>query len=343
LTPDAERTLLNAIRDSWGRENRAMFRGALRPPVLALSRGGPLGSWTPAGRLLTLDRDLVARAPWGQVVEVLRHELAHQYVHEVLGVHDQTAHGDAFRRVCARQGVDARAAGWPDARDAEESPIVRRVRKLLALADSPEPHEAAAAMAKARRLMAEHALPPGGDAPQFTTAWPGEVWLRRPAWARQLGGLLTVHFQVAAIWIPALHRASGQWGSQLEISGSASDVDVAGYVWDFVVGHGERGFRAIRPPPRGQGAQARYLSGVVAGLHERLDAAARRSPSEALVHVGPAGLDAYMHARHPTVRHQRVSVRIDGSFDRGRAAGHALQIRPGVGAGGPPRGGLPGP
>ena len=41
------------------------------------------------------------------MVEVLKHEMAHQYAHEILGARDESAHGEAFRTVCQRLGIDA--------------------------------------------------------------------------------------------------------------------------------------------------------------------------------------------------------------------------------------------
>ena len=57
-------------------------------------------------------------------------------------------------------GVDARASGVPDAApaDAVEVKVVERIARLLALAESPNRHEAEAAMAAAQRLMLKHNL-----------------------------------------------------------------------------------------------------------------------------------------------------------------------------------------
>ena len=70
------------------------------------------------------------------LVEVLKHEMAHQFVDEVLGVHDEPDHGPVFRQVCDERGIDARAAGAPDA-DRARDHVLDRIAKLLALAGSP--------------------------------------------------------------------------------------------------------------------------------------------------------------------------------------------------------------
>ena len=65
------------------------------------------------------------------------------------------AHGPEFRRVCAERSIDARAAGAP-ARPAGEDHVLDRIAKLLALAESPNEHEAQAAMSAAQRLMLKY-------------------------------------------------------------------------------------------------------------------------------------------------------------------------------------------
>jgi hypothetical protein len=69
-----------------------------------------LGRWAGSTRRLELSRPLVLARPWPEVRSVLEHEMAHQFVDEVLGIHDETAHGQTFQQVCAERGID-RVAG----------------------------------------------------------------------------------------------------------------------------------------------------------------------------------------------------------------------------------------
>ena len=89
------------------------------------------------------------------VREVLKHEMAHQFVHEVLGHQEEPSHGPSFQRVCQQLGIDPRASAVPAAQR-ESSPIIERIHKLFALAGSQNPHEAEAAMRMAHRLMLKH-------------------------------------------------------------------------------------------------------------------------------------------------------------------------------------------
>jgi hypothetical protein len=168
LTAQLERALTRELANAWRVLNATHFKAALRAPTFALvPSNAQLGRWVPATRTLEISRPLVLSSPWGVVVEVLKHEMAHQYAYEVLGAHDETAHGPAFRKVCERYGIDASATGLPStpgpaARDpasaGPEQRMIERIAKLLALAESPNVHEAEAAMAAAQRLMLKHNL-----------------------------------------------------------------------------------------------------------------------------------------------------------------------------------------
>src|SRR5690349_11084953 len=97
LSAALEAALLRALADTWDDVNRTHFGGRLRRPVLALHDGpGRLGQWSGERRQLSLSRALVWEQPWGVVREVLRHEVAHQFVDQILQAHDESAHGPAF-------------------------------------------------------------------------------------------------------------------------------------------------------------------------------------------------------------------------------------------------------
>ena len=96
LSAALEAALLRALGATWDELNHNHFRGRMRRPVFALSDGARLGAWIGERRTLELSRALVLEQAWSVVREVCKHEMAHQFVDEVLQIHDQTAHGPAF-------------------------------------------------------------------------------------------------------------------------------------------------------------------------------------------------------------------------------------------------------
>ena len=118
----------------------------MRPPNLELMDDQRLlGAWVAATRTIRVDRRLAVDGPWHQAAEVLRHEMAHQFVAEVLGVVGERSHGPAFATACDRLGVDAVAAGLSEAPGPLMPARMETIRKLLALATSPSRHEAESA------------------------------------------------------------------------------------------------------------------------------------------------------------------------------------------------------
>jgi hypothetical protein len=339
-----EAALLRELRATYGELAQNHFRGALRPAVVAFSDTiRRLGAWDRATRTLSLSRQLVFREPWGAVREVLKHELAHQYVDEVLGIQDEAAHGPAFLEVCRVRGIDATAAGLPSAGGPQapgSNPIVRRIMRLLALGSSTNVHEAEAATNEARRLMLLHNVDAAASvaAEGFSFRHVGPVKARSDASARILAGILGRHFFVSVIWVPSFVAATGRRGHVLELCGTAANLDVATYVHGFLADTAERLWRAHKAAAgiASDHERRRFLAGVMTGVGEKLAAGERQSRQEGLVVHRDAQREAYLRQRYP-----RQSTRSAGAFTRtrayeqGREAGRRIELqRPVAGAAG---------
>jgi len=325
-----EPVLLRELSRSWAELNRIHFEGALRPPVLQLvSARRRLGFWQRTGRTLALSRPLVLERSWGMVLEVLRHEMAHQYVDEILGVLDETAHGPAFRRVCQERAIDARAAGEPRDSGTQETPaILRKIHALLALADSPNRHEAEAAMRAAHRMMRQYNVDAAPGRYGFRHL--GSPTGRVPSHHRILAGILGEHFFVQPIWVFGWDPQRDARGRVLEICGRDENLAIASHVHDFVLATAERSWMAHRKTAglRGNRERRTYLQGVMTGLYEQLQAQARACEETGLVWTGDADLQNYLARRHP----RRVRGRARGSvvgpaWTAGRDAGRRLVLR----------------
>src|SRR6187551_3850566 len=158
LSSELERAALHAIIRTWEDLNGALFRFQLTRPALELvDSSSRLGRWHGGLRAIEIARSLLLDHGWGVLVEVLKHEMAHQYVDEVLGQPDDAMHGAVFRQVCEERGIDSSAAGVPGAaKPAAEQHLLERIAKLLALAESSNEYEAQAAMSAAQRLMLKY-------------------------------------------------------------------------------------------------------------------------------------------------------------------------------------------
>jgi hypothetical protein len=334
LTASLEAALVRELRAAFWQINDAYFRTALKAPTLELVlHRSTLGRWVPATRTIEISRPLVLERAWAAVVEVLKHEMAHQYVHEILGETGEAPHGRAFQETCARMGIDARASGVPDvpASGGEEDKVVERIARLLALAESPNRHEAEAAMAAAQRLMLKHNLETARSprAHDYGHAHLGDPSGRVGEHERLVAMILGKHFFVEAIWVPAYRPLEGKRGSVLEIVGSRSNLAIAEYVHAFLLETAERLWRDHRTSQgiRSNRDRRTYLAGVMVGFADTLTRQQARSRDEGLVWVRDGDLAAHFRRRHPHVRNVRhAGQRRTDAWAHGREAGRKIVL-----------------
>ena len=306
LSAELLRLSLQAVRREYDHLNGALFEWRLRVPTLAWlepGAGTQLGRWNPGERRLSLAPRLLD-VGWGELLEVVKHEMAHQYVSEVLGVRE-APHGPVFRDVCRRRGIDARASGVPERPAASpDSDALAKIRRLLSLAASDNPHEAETAMATAQRLLLKHNLDlalAADDTPSFCYRHLGEPSGRVFEYVRLLALLLHEHFFVQALWVPVWRPRAGKSGSVLEVCGTRENVDLAEYVHDFLLRAAERLWVQHR---RTRGLRSNrdrrdYLAGVMTGFRSKLDAQREAHHGQGLVWQGDPALNAYFKSRHP--------------------------------------------
>jgi hypothetical protein len=245
-----------------------------------------LGRWLPALRTIELSRRLLLDHGWGVLEEVLKHEMAHQYVDEVL----------------------------------------------------PNEHEAQAAMSAAQRLMLKHnieASVSGGSA-SYCFRHLGSPTGRVSEHERRLAMILDEFFFVQVIWVPVWRVLEAKRGSVLEVCGARDNVELAAYVYDFLLYTADALYRADRKRrgDRSHAARRKFLAGVMSGFHERLTQERRGSAAQGLVWVGDAELSGYFRRRRPHVRWARHSVSHGGeAYSRGQTAGRNIVLHRGVKSG----------
>lgn len=335
LTVQLERAALRAIRHHYDDLNSTFFRfRLLRPAFRLCDSSSRLGCWHREERCLEISRSLLLQHGWGVVVEVLKHEMAHQYVDEVLGAIDERAHGPTFTAVCAERGIDARAAGLPVSA-AGPRPVLERVAKLLALAESPNEHEAQAAMNAARRLMLKYNLSELSSAAErnYSFRHLGQPTGRVSEAERVLANILGDHFFVDCIWVPVWRASEGKRGSVLEVCGSLDNLEMAEYVHSFLMHTAEALWREHKRGQKIRGNRDRraYVAGVMVGFRDQLREQTRRDAKEGLVWVGDPELGDYFRQRHPRIRWTRhASSRGSEAHQQGRQAGQQIVLHRGV-------------
>jgi hypothetical protein len=338
LSAELEIKLLARLVVEWEAINFTYFGDVLRRPVLRLSDTRErLGQWNGELHSLELSRSLVLEHSWGEVMEVLKHEVAHQFVDEWLRV-DETAHGPSFRRVCERLGIDARASGAASASSTADDPASRtvdRIRKLLALAQSPNQHEAEVAATTARRLMLKLNIEVEASGPAAAARRRyGFRHLGRPSGRilehdRRLASILTQYFFVQSLWIPVYRPLEGKRGTVLEICGLEANLVMAEHVHAFLSATAARlwsDYAHASGRSSNRDRQA-FLAGVMRGFEGKLAAQSKQFQEQGLVWVPTAELRGYFRRRYPKIQTvRRGGARRNDAYSEGHRAGGEIVL-----------------
>lgn len=335
LSAELEAAVVRALRDDWERINWSHLRRSLDVPAFLLSDARSfLGRWSRVDRTIEIARHLVMDHPWGMVVEVLKHEMAHQFADEVLGGTNETAHGPAFQRGCFRLGIDPAASGLPRVEGPipdDEARVLSRIAKLLALADSANRNEAESAMREAQRLMLKYNLGIAAALSQKSYSFRhlGEPTGRIQAHQRQLAALLGLHFFVEPIWISVHRPLDGTSGQVLEVCGTTANLEMAAHVHDFLLQSAERLWREHRKTNNIASDKLRrsYLTGVMRGFEEKLSQQARENQQEGLIWVKDAKLQDFLRTRYPRQENRRSETRTHpAAYVAGKQAGQSIVL-----------------
>jgi len=300
-----------------------------------------LGEWDPLVRTITIAEKHILSNPWTDVIATLKHEMAHQFVSEVMGVPQAAPHGPEFQKACAIFRIDSAASARPgelgsiDESGDERDRMLARVRDLLRLATSPNEHEAASAMRMAHKYLLKYNL----DLAQldrrlrYETRFLGKVSGRVQEWEYVLANILQEHFFVDVIHFASYDALANKHGTVLEVTGTRENLDGAEYAYHFVRNNAERlWLEHRRGHPRTGGTKLQYLAGLLRGFNRKLAEEKKGFEEErGLVWKGDPGLVEHRLYLHPRLRKISVGgVSRGDSFRAGEQDGRKMTIHGGV-------------
>jgi len=324
-------------------------------PVLRVDRlSGRWGLWDPVARTIRIASQLIEGYDWDVVIEILKHEMAHQMVTDFFG--QDEAHGPCFSRACQRLGVSdwasrcevdlaMRISHWKDRALSEpEERLLKKVEKLLSLATSSNEHEALLAMQRVRELYAKHNLDRLRERRES-----GMVYLllqpkrkRIERYESMIGSILCEHFSVKVIYSSLYDPKDLCEYKVIELLGARENVLMAEYVYQFLWDKIHHLWEQYRQEARKGGRSKRsYLLGVLWGFRERLNkakkedrAAARSNPrgerrlTQQLVAQEDRRLQEFVSRRHPRLVTRRSGGHLyDGhSYSAGIEQGLKLTL-----------------
>ena len=202
---ELERRILHGMACEWESALRNLApaeRQFVRRPLFTIKDlKTQWGNWSQVKREISLSRYLVLNYPWDSIRDVLLHEMAHQIAQQMPAALAETAHGPAFKRACAILGIDPVASrNYIPLQDRmlrktskRRDKIMIRIKKLMALAESQNRHEAEAAMLKAHELIAKYNVDQLDDRQdkEIISVFMGQPALRHPKEAYFLSPELT--------------------------------------------------------------------------------------------------------------------------------------------------------
>ena len=317
----------------------------LRKPSFSLrDMKSEWGYWSSQKNEICLSRNLVLNHSWDAVREILLHEMAHHFAEQALGNHNEPPHGPKFKRACDLLRANPKASGDYKPLDERilhdssgpEDKIMLRVKKLMALAQSQNQHEAEAATAKAHEFIAKYNIDllSRDKERHFTSIFVGTPALRHFREEYHLANLLQDFYFVHAIWVSAYVLEKGKMGNVLEISGTVQNVKIASYVHDFIKRYTDSQWHTYNKDNRYRLTD--FAVGVLEGFNSKLEAQAKKEEKIkekfGLIEIQDPLLQKHIKYRYPhTTTVRGKALRADRKvLNDGIGVGKELVISKGI-------------
>ena len=339
------------------------YKIALSKPVIEIHTNiSTWGTWDPLLRTIAISRRLVENYRWDCVLNILKHELAHQITTEHFKQPNE-AHGPYFKKACERLGLpskyqrascdltDADLRGECDIEIGKRG-ILEKVKKLLSLAQSPNEHEALLAMQKVQELNAKYninELPEQDlDDHSYLIIYTGRK--RLASYTKFICSILTSHYFVEVIFSDEYNAKLGERYKTIELLGTQQNVEMAEYVYHFLVNKIEQlwaGYREQSRTKLNRSAKNSYCIGLASGFHKKLDAMQAQTNEKCDVHSPKQELSSerkeivlrndlmlsqFMRTRFPRIRRVRSTARVGdtGSYSQGVSDGRNIVLHKGL-------------
>jgi len=281
---------------------------------------------------------LIFEQEWEVVLLVLKHEMAHQYVDTVLGG-SSVPHGAEFQAACLKLCIPFHAAcnfSFQENSKSVESSILRKIKKMFALAESSNENEARTAMVMANNLLLKHNISMAdiNNKKDYVHKFVGDVLSKTPSEFNIIANILTDYFFVLTIWAFSYDAKNDRKGSRLELSGTPENVEIAEYVYFFLVNQAESLWRKykIENNINSQKFRKSFVLGVIMGFREKLQQDRNSSKERGLIWLGDPQLNNYYHQLHPkTVSTTSSGLRVyEGVKNDGVSEGKNLKLHLGL-------------
>ncbi len=313
------------------------------------------GSWESQTRTLSIATRLITDYSWSTVLQVFKHEIAHQYVDEIIAIQEDP-HGPSFKQACEILGVEKWAQKSEihssvlladlshPSKSPEEEALLRRIERLLALSQSTNEHEALAAMNKVSELHEKYKISQLSleSSDEFKTHIIDHKVRRLASFHGSLASILINYFSVHVVFSSLYDKDTQSSHKIIEILGRPESVQLAEYVYWFLYNTLKVLWKQYKERTNVQGVAAKntYYLGVLKGFDnkmqnskkERTEQITLASNEKSLVRLEQKRLDDYLKSRHPRLHTARSTRRTCNAkiFQDGVVKGKDLCIHEGL-------------
>ena len=165
---------------------------------------------------------------------IIRHELAH-YMTFINNPYVKTPHGFEFRAFCKQVGwgeevYSATLHLTDEISDVEESDILRKIKKLMALSSSSNKNEAEQAMIKSQELLLKHNI----ETKHLESSDEEKIFLKRIMKQPKKTAKMTAIAKILEVFFVSVVFSRTLEGTYLEILGNKINLQIAQYVADVL-------------------------------------------------------------------------------------------------------------
>jgi len=313
------------------------------PSIIIEESNKSWGKWCSYTKTVYLSQRLLMCCSWDTVVEILKHELAHMIVDEIYGGYKRAPHGDEFKSACYTLGISAKASASDadlglslDRRSfiiAKDLEIKNKIKKLFALSESMNEHEANLAMQKAKELAVKYNILSDMDiGKDYDYRFLGEPRFRIKAEDIKICNILNEFFFVEYILVPHYDVKNDRKVTAIEILGLRHNLEMADYVYHFLLKQLDMLWKNHKRifQVKGKREKKSYLLGILDGFEKTLIISNNPSCSKKeIIILANNNLITYFNYRYPRVRKSRRSgsvINLD-TYEHGRKAGKEVVLK----------------
>ena len=252
------------------------------------------GKWCPdfGSGAIKISFDLINEFSWDVVINLLKHEMAHQIVTQIFKSDD--GHGKIFKKACLMIGLSGSFTGsrgdLPEIMEEikksgtgrKKTKIIDKVKKLLSLAQSDNEHEAALAMEKAKLIINKYNLEriEHNRISPYTYKIVNHKKKRIEKYQRHICSILQKFFFVKIVYSYLYDAHLNDTHRTIEILGTKENVEMGEYVYFFLLNQLKMLWNTYQSKTMARGMEKRsYWLGILSGFQKKLQLIDKKSTS----------------------------------------------------------------